>query len=321
MQELYNRITRHLVGRRQESEIILAVILSGRHLLLEGPPGTSKSTILQALVREMRRPIFSVTGNSDLTTAKLLGHFDPSRVLADGYKPEYFQYGPLTRAMLDGAILYVEEFNRLPDDTANVFVGITSEAEISIPHLGTVRAKPEFRVIGALNPHDDTGTLRLSRALRDRFCSIHLDYQSSQEENEIVRMQTGEERLSISKNDDASLVEMAVEICRRTRGHKDIRLGASVRGAIDMVLIARQLRHHLDADLSSEELHRIVFPAALTALRDKVWLNETTSRSPDDVIEEIWQGLAERWQRDGSEGGDLTDVYDLKKKPSEIQSS
>lgn len=320
MQELYNRITQHFVGRRHESQIILAAILGGRHLLLEGPPGTSKSTILHAVVREMGRPIFSVTGNSDLTASKLLGYFDPARALSEGYKPEHFQYGPLTRAMREGAILYVEEFNRLPDDTANVFVSVTSEGEVSIPRLGTVRARPEFCVIGALNPHDDTGTLRLSRALRDRFCSIHLDYQSSREEVEIVKRHTDGEHLP-APSDVPGLVEMAVEICRRTRGHKDIRLGASVRGAIDMVLIARQLLGNSNAEVSADERSSIFFDAALAGVRDKIWLNETTSRSPDNVIEEIWKGLEQDWQRDHGEFWELGDAHELKKKPSRVPSS
>jgi len=261
--------------------MLLAALLSGRHVMLEGPPGTSKSTVLKGIVREMGVPFIQLTGNSDLTATKLLGYFDPAQVLARGYSHEHFQYGPLTQAMIDGAILYVEEFNRLPDDTTNVFITAISERELTIPRLGAVVAKPDFRIVAALNPHDDIATTRVSRALRDRFCSMRMDYQGREEEIEIVQRHAG--------NGDARSVAAAVEMVRRTRSHKDVRLGASVRGAIDMVLIARQLLEFGD-DAQGDKL---LFAATVMALRDKVWLNETTSRTVDEVLWEIWQGVVE----------------------------
>jgi MoxR-like ATPase len=287
MPELYDLITRHFVGRRQETQLILAALLSGRHVILEGPPGTSKSTVLQSIVKEMRVPFIQVTGNQDLTAAKLIGHFDLAQAPAKRYKPEHFQYGPLTWAMREGAILYVEEFNRLPGDTASVFVPATAEHALAVPRLGGVVAKPEFRVVAAMNPLDDTGTVRVSRTLRDRFCSIYLDYQSRDEEIEIVKRHSG--------GLPFGLVQTAVELTRRTRAHQDVRQGASVRGAIDLVMIARQL---LDTPPSGSEDERaaLVFSAALMALRGKLWLAETASRTPEGVIGEIWQALAAEWQ-------------------------
>src|SRR2546427_11225699 len=95
MPDRYDLITRHFVGRRYETRMILAALLSGRHVILEGPPGTSKSTILQSIVKEMHVPFIQVTGNRDLTAAKLIGHFDPPQPPTKGYKPGHFQYGPL----------------------------------------------------------------------------------------------------------------------------------------------------------------------------------------------------------------------------------
>ena len=286
MPDRYDLITRHFVGRRHETRLILAALLSGRHVILEGPPGTSKSTVLQSIVKEMRVPFIQVTGNQDLTAAKLIGHFDLAQAPAKRYKPEHFQYGPLTWAMREGAILYVEEFNRLPDDTASIFVPATAEHTLAVPRLGVVVAKPEFRVVAAMNPLDDTGTLRVGRTLRDRFCSIYLDYQGRDEEIEIVKRRSG--------GLPFGLVQTAVELTRRTRTYPDVRQGASVRGAIDLVMIARQL---LDTPSGSEdERATLVFSAALMALRGKIWLAETASRTPEEVIGEIWQALAAEGQ-------------------------
>uniref|UniRef100_UPI0025A17ACF AAA family ATPase n=1 Tax=Klebsiella pneumoniae TaxID=573 RepID=UPI0025A17ACF len=85
-----------------------------KHILFEGPPGTSKSTLLRKIARESNILLFIIEGNIDLTPAKVVGYFNPAKVMADSYQPEYFEKGPLTRAMEGGGILYIEEFNRMP---------------------------------------------------------------------------------------------------------------------------------------------------------------------------------------------------------------
>jgi len=88
-----------VVGRRRELESILAAVAAGRDLLLEGPPGTSKSTILRAITAHWGIPFLFVEGNAELTPAKLIGHHNPARVLREDYSAENFVPGPLTEAM------------------------------------------------------------------------------------------------------------------------------------------------------------------------------------------------------------------------------
>lgn len=292
MRDLKERVGARIVGRRREINLILAALTAGRHILLEGPPGTSKSTILRTIAEEMGVPFYFITANSDLTSTKLLGHFDPARALAEGYKAEHFEYGPLSRAMLEGALLYIEEFNRLPDETTNVFVTATSEGEVVVPHLGSVKAAPTFRIIAAMNPHDEVGTSLVSRALRDRFCSLRMEYQTKEEEMDIVRLRTGSQ--------DEMLVETAVEIARRTREHEEVRLGASVRGALDMVLIAEELLTAFSFNPCTQEQEgQLLLDAAIMAMRDKVWVLETSELTPEDIIIQIWEALRAERTRQG----------------------
>ena len=65
----------------------MAALAAGRHMLLEGPPGTGKSTLLRAVADELGIGFEFVEGNAELTPARLVGHFDPARVLAEGYSP------------------------------------------------------------------------------------------------------------------------------------------------------------------------------------------------------------------------------------------
>lgn len=284
MKELLQKVYDRVIGRKREILMIVSALQAGKHIFLEGPPGTSKSTILQSISECTGRPYCLVTGNSDLTTSKLIGYFDPAETLAKGYRPEFFHPGPLLQAMKEGMYLYIEEFNRLPDETTNVFITAMSEKKLTIPRLGIVAAVPDFRIIAALNPLDDIGISRISRALKDRFSSIRMDYAPRAEEIEIVKLRT--------KCLEDDIVELAVAIARETRTHPDLKLGASVRGSIDMVDIYMQRMEFLP-HLAAEGLpnREFLVPAALMAFRNKIWLYETSEKKPEEIIKEIIEKL------------------------------
>ena len=163
-----------------------AALASGAHILLEGPPGTGKSTLLRQVARSRHTPFVLVEGNAELTPARLIGSFDPALVLEQGYRPENFSDGPLAAAMREGGLLYVEELNRVPEETINVLLTVMSEGEINVPRLGRIAADGSFRLVAAMNPFDSVGTSRLSMALYDRTCRISVGYQDAEHERRIV---------------------------------------------------------------------------------------------------------------------------------------
>ena len=215
-----DRLAGRLVGRRRELELVLAALDAGRHVLIEGPPGTGKSTLLRAVAGELGVGFEFVEGNAELTPARLVGHFDPARVLAEGYDPDVFVDGPLVTALRDGALLYVEELNRVPEETLNVLITVMSERELHVPRLGRVVAARGFRLVAAMNPFDAVGTARISSAVYDRVCRLSVDYQTADEEAAIVSRAIGEV--------DPEWVRRVVELVRRTRSHPDLRVGSSV---------------------------------------------------------------------------------------------
>ena len=93
--EVRSRIATRLVGRDRELDLLLAAVAAGRDLLIEGPPGTSKSTLLGAITAEWGIPLLFVEGNADLTPARIVGHHNPSRVLREDYSEDNFVPGPL----------------------------------------------------------------------------------------------------------------------------------------------------------------------------------------------------------------------------------
>src|SRR3982750_405213 len=173
---LLQRVLGRVVGRAREIELVVASLAADRHVLIEGPPGTGKSTLLRAVADELGIGFEFVEGNAELTPARLVGHFDPARVLSDGYAPEVFEDGPLVQALRDGSLLYVEEINRIPEETLNVLITVMSEGELHVPRLGRVGAAPGFRLVAAMNPFDAVGTARISGAVYDRTCRLALDY-------------------------------------------------------------------------------------------------------------------------------------------------
>jgi MoxR-like ATPase len=273
----YHRVAAHLVGGAR-----------GGAPILEGPPGTSKSTLLRAITAEWGIPLVFVEGNADLTPAKLVGHHNPARVLREDYSPDNFVDGPLLEAMRAGGFLYIEEFNRAPEDTLNTLLTAMAERQIAVPTAGLVRAAPTFRVVASMNPYDNVGTTRLSTSVHDRICRLAIGYQDAAAERGIVAL-----RAPLPGMDPAlytRLVGDAVAVTRATREHPDIRQGSSVRGAIDLTLIAGQL---LDLrgllDQADESYPEVVYDAMVVALSGRIFLDETVEETPEAVLRQIWE--------------------------------
>lgn len=279
------RIASHLVGRERELELTLAAVAAGRDIVLEGPPGTSKTTMLRAITEEWGIPLLFVEGNADLTPAKLVGHHNPARVLREDYSADNFVAGPLIEAMRTGGFLYIEEFNRAPEDTLNTLLAAMADRSIAVPRVGTIVAKPTFRVIASMNPYDSVGTTRLSTSVHDRLNRLRIGYQDAQAERDIVALRTqGGGALG------EKLIADAVDLTRATREHPDVRQGSSVRGAIDCVLVAGQLAglRHVPSTVD-EGYPPLVYDAMVVALSGRIHLDEAAETTPERVLREIWE--------------------------------
>jgi MoxR-like ATPase len=277
-----DRVARHLVGRERELELVLSAVGAGRDIVLEGPPGTSKTTLLRAITTEWGIPLLFVEGNADLTPSRLIGHHNPARVLREDYSADNFVPGPLVEAMREGGFLYIEEFNRAPDDTLNTLLTAMAERQVTVPRVGTTAAKPTFRVIASMNPYDNVGTVRLSTSIADRLCRLSVDYQDDAAERGIVALRTG---LPVEDR----LVADAVAVTRATRVHPDVRQGSSVRGGIDTALVGAEIAELRGvADRDDERYPQVVLDAMTVALSGRIQLDEAAETTPELVLRQIW---------------------------------
>jgi MoxR-like ATPase len=259
-----------IIGRTKELEKALAAVKSGKHLMIEGPVGVGKTVLAVAVAKYLRRPVLRVDGDERYTEQKLSGWFDPPIVLEKGYVHEAFIPGPLTNAMREGGVMFMNEMNRMPEGVQNILLPAMDEGVIEIPKIGTVKAAPGFVVIATQNPREFVATSAISEALFDRFELLLLTYQPEDEEMEIVR------RVYPGVPDD--IVARATWISRRTRDHPNIRRGASVRAAMSMSQLALGFEGSLE---------QVVRKAAHMALPTRIEIREESRKTADEIVDEI----------------------------------
>jgi MoxR-like ATPase len=218
-----------IVGRGEEVRKLSLMLLAGRNVLIEGPVGAGKTALAQAVAEAMGRSVIRVDGDSRFTEQKLTGWFDPAMAMKKGFNAKTFVEGPLVDAMKRGAILFINELNRMPEAVQNVLLPAIDEGVVQIPQLGEVKAKPGFLLVATQNPREFVATSHLSEALMDRMEWLSLAYQPAAEERAIVLAQSGFK--------DDRYLDLVVELTRITRHHPKIKRGASVRAAIAIARI------------------------------------------------------------------------------------
>ena len=174
--------------------------------------------------------------------------------------------------------------------TLNVLITALEEGEAHIPRYGTVRGAEGFRLVAAMNPFDAVGTARISHVVSDRTCRIAIGYQGAEREQAII---------GLHHDAPPEVVEFAVELTRKTRDHPDIRIGASVRGAIDVTVLAVELAARRGVDPMTRDPLR---DAARAALTGRIRVDESGARSPDEIIDELFAALFDARAKDPPDG-------------------
>ncbi len=262
-----------IIGRTDELKKIILAHSVGKNILIEGEVGVGKTTLANAVSSYFDSKFYRIDCAEETLTHNLIGYFDPPLVIAKGYIEESYVYGPLASAMMNGGCLFINEINRMPESTQNVLLTALDEKILEIPKLKTINANDKFFVIATLNPSAHVGVTVLGEALKDRFIWIKLDYQTPEEEIDIIKQEVNFD------SQDEKIPKIAQEIIQITRNNTSIRRGSSIRGAIDLSALMTRYENTNSTKNWVE--------AAIMALYNKIELEDGVNKSKKELIADM----------------------------------
>jgi nitric oxide reductase NorQ protein len=162
-------------------------------LLIKGPTGCGKTRFISHMAAKLGRPLYTVACHDDLTAADLVGR----HLIGDG--ETYWVDGPLTRAVREGGICYLDEVVEARKDTTVVLHPLSDDRRIlPIERTGEVlQAPPEFMLVVSYNPGYQNLLKGMKPSTRQRFVSLRFDYPAPAQEEAVVQQETGiESRLA-----------------------------------------------------------------------------------------------------------------------------
>jgi nitric oxide reductase NorQ protein len=197
-----------------EEHVFQAAFRQGLSVLLKGPTGCGKTRFVEAMAHDLGRPLVTVACHDDLTTADLVGRF-----LLRGGETEWVD-GPLTRAVREGAICYLDEIVEARQDTTVVLHPLADHRrQLPIERLGlTLDAAPGFCLVVSYNPGYQSILKDLKDSTRQRMVAIEFDFPPADVEARILHHEAG-----IDDDRAAALVRFAQAIRRlETPGLREV---------------------------------------------------------------------------------------------------
>ncbi|HDP90492.1 MAG TPA: CbbQ/NirQ/NorQ/GpvN family protein [Thioalkalivibrio sp.] len=197
------------VAQGNEIELFEAAYRKRLPVMLKGPTGCGKTRFVEYMAYRLTRPLVSVACHEDLTSSDLVG-----RYLLEGDETVWYD-GPLTRAVKEGAICYLDEIVEARTDTTVVIHPLTDHRRV-LPlekKSQMIEAHEDFMLVISYNPGYQTVLKDLKPSTKQRFIALQFDYPSEAIERQIVAKESG--------GLDAEIVDKLVAAGRKARALKD----------------------------------------------------------------------------------------------------
>ena len=289
-----DEVERAVVGKRPELELVLLAILADGHVLIEDYPGLAKTLVARSFAQVLDLGFARIQFTPDLLPADVTG----SSIYRQGDGTFEFRPGPVFTNLL-----LADEINRAPPKTQSALLESMAERQVTVEGETHVLDRP-FLVIATQNPIEYEGTYPLPEAQLDRFLvRARIGYPSRDDEwqvlerrrermtdevvlapacarEELLAMQRAVETVHV----DRSVGLYMVDLVAATRDHPQVQVGASPRGSLALLKLAR-CRAALDGRdfVSPDDVKAIAVPALghRLTLRPELWVQRV---SGDDVV-------------------------------------
>ena len=248
LNNIINEVSKVVIGRNDIKRLLLVALLSQGHILIEGLPGTAKTTVARTFATVIGGKFKRVQGTPDMLPSDILGFY---LYRSDGSST--FMPGPIF-----ANVLLADELNRTAPRTQAALLEAMQEQQVTIERE-THKLEQPFTVIASQIPYGSSGTSPLSEVQIDRFMfRVWSGFPNTEEEKQILQDidQISEPHISsvatptsiihlqqqVKKMHVAdSIRDYIVSIIDSLRRHPDVSLGPSPRGSIALLKGARAL--------------------------------------------------------------------------------
>jgi MoxR-like ATPase len=293
-------VERVIVGKGDVIELILVALLCEGHVLLEDVPGIGKTTLAKAVAKSLGCTFKRIQFTPDLLPSDVTG------ISFFNQKTQEFEYRP---GPVMAQIVLADEINRATPRTQSALLEAMQERQVTVDGKTRLLPRP-FLVLATQNPIELEGTFPLPEAQLDRFLMrLKLGYPTVAEENEILLryehedpletlepVVSGEELMDMGQKRrqvrvEESVRQYLVRVCRTTREHPSVELGASPRGTLFLYQTAQALAAIRGRDYVLPDDVKYLAPFVLThriIIGPQVKLRGRTS---EEVVREIVESV------------------------------
>lgn len=293
---LRNNIQKVIIGKSDVIDLALIAILCEGHLLLEDVPGTGKTTLAKTIAASLGCTFRRVQFTPDLLPSDLTG------IYYFNQKAQEFEFRP---GPIMSQILLADEINRATPRTQSALLEAMQERQVTVD-IATHPLPRPFLVMATQNPIELEGTFPLPEAQLDRFLmKVALGYPDAGDENELLlrfersdpletlpSVVTPEDILAMQAQVrlirvEESVRQYVVNICRGTRDHEDILLGASPRATLALYRTAQARAAIGGRDFVIPDDVKAIAPYVLT---HRLVVNPQTrlrGRAPEDIVRDV----------------------------------
>ncbi|QGX39706.1 AAA family ATPase [Permianibacter aggregans] len=306
VRRMREEIRRALIGQQAVVDQVLATLLAGGHVLIEGVPGLGKTLLVKALAKTFAGEFTRIQFTPDLMPADVMGHsiFDMRNQTFTVRKGPVFTH-----------LLLADEINRAPAKTQSSLLEVMQERQVTIEGETHSLSAP-FMVLATQNPLENEGTYPLPEAQLDRFLvKVRIDYPSEAEELAMLALVTGNrigdgldvqpvaslikpetvvalQQLVARIRVDEAVANYAVRLVRATRDWPGIAIGAGPRGTIALVRVARAMALMAGRDFITPD---DIKSACLPVLRHRIAISpesELDGLNTDHLLQALIEHIA-----------------------------